>query len=77
MPSRAAQPVEDELPPYLTIEEAAPIARRTPNAMRKLRLRGKGPRVRKIDGRLVIKRTDLLAWLEGETAPTPRRHKTA
>jgi hypothetical protein len=66
-----------ELPHYLTIDEAAAIARRTPNAMRKLRVREKGPRVRKIDGRLVIERNDLLAWLEGTKTPTPKRRKTA
>jgi len=65
---RAAKSADDDLPRYLTIEEAAVVARRTPNAMRKLRIRGKGPRVRKIDGRLVFARADLLAWLDGEAA---------
>jgi hypothetical protein len=61
---------------YLTTEEAADIARRSPNAMRKLRLRKKGPKARNVDGRVLYARTDLLAWLETEPAPRPRRRKT-
>jgi hypothetical protein len=51
---------------WYTLEESAAIARRTPLAMRQLRVKGRGPRFRKIDGRLVVASSDLQAWLRGE-----------
>ena len=59
-----------ELPPpfpkLFTIDEAAPVARRTPRAMRQLRQKGLGPRVVNIDGRLFIRADDLAQWLQGD-----------
>ena len=59
-----------ELPLYLTVAEAAAVARRTPNALYLLHhsKEKKGPTFRKVDGRLLVRRDDLLAWLDGETA---------
>jgi Helix-turn-helix domain len=49
-----------------TLEEAAAISRRSTTAMRQLRVKGKGPRFRKIDGRLLVSASELQRWLNGE-----------
>lgn len=64
----STNPLVSELQQWLTIEEAASVARRTPNAMRHLRKRNLGPRFVKVDGRLLCRRDDLVAWLEGDEA---------
>jgi hypothetical protein len=51
-----------------TMEEAAVIARRSTTAMRQLRIKGRGPRFHKVDGRLLVSDSDLQAWLSGEDA---------
>ena len=48
-----------------TLSEAAVISRRTDKALRQLRARGKGPKFRKVDGRLVVSDDDLQDWLAG------------
>jgi hypothetical protein len=53
-----------------TLEEAAVIARRTPTAMRQLRIKGRGPRFRKVDGRLLVSASDLHNWLNGDRQTT-------
>jgi hypothetical protein len=52
---------------WLTVEEAAVIAKRTSMALRQLRHKGKGPKFRKVDGRLLVSEADLHRWLSGET----------
>lgn len=54
-------------PQWLTVPEAAAIARRTEKAMRQLRYRGLGPNFRRVDGRLLVSRADLEQWLAGES----------
>jgi hypothetical protein len=54
---------------YLTVEEAASIAKRTEMALRQLRHKGKGPKFRKVDGRLLVSEADLHRWLSGEDEP--------
>ena len=49
------------------IEEAAAVAKRSVNAMRQLRIKGRGPRFRKVDGRLMVSDSDLQCWLRGES----------
>lgn len=65
--TKRAAPVE---PPdtfdFLTVDEAAVLARRTPEAMRQLRKRNKGPKFIDVDGKLLIERTALYAWMRGE-----------
>jgi hypothetical protein len=51
---------------YLTLEEAAVEARRSVNAMYQLRAKKRGPRFRKIDGRLIVSRIDFDAWMSGD-----------
>lgn len=53
---------------WYTLAEAAEVARRTEKALRELRARGRGPRFRKVDGRLIVSEDDLQAWLAGELA---------
>ena len=59
----------DELPEFLVIGEAAAVARRTEDAMHALRRRKRGPRAQVVDGRLLYRKADLVAWLSGEDAP--------
>lgn len=51
------------LPRLYDIDEAARIACRTPKAMRNLRARGRGPKFRNVDGRLLVTEADLADWL--------------
>jgi hypothetical protein len=51
---------------YLSFKEAIPIAKRSEAALRQLRHKGKGPKFRKVDGRLLISEADLNRWLSGE-----------
>ena len=64
--SRTTAPPQVDLPDLLTMPEAAAIARRSENALRQLRHKGKGPSWRKVDGRLVVDARELAAWLAGE-----------
>jgi hypothetical protein len=50
---------------WYTVDEAAVIARRTPTALRQLRVKGRGPRFRKVDGRLLVSGSELRRWLSG------------
>jgi Helix-turn-helix domain len=58
--------VGDDFPNILTIAEGAPIARRSEKALRQLIYRGRGPRVRRIGGRVFILESDLRAWILGD-----------
>lgn len=51
------------IPKLYTFEEAAQISRRTEKAMRQLRVKGRGPNFRNIDGRLLVSEADLADWL--------------
>lgn len=51
---------------HYTLEEAAAISKRTPQAMRQLRVKGRGPRFVKVDGRLLVSASELQRWLSGE-----------
>lgn len=51
---------------HYTLEEAAAISKRTPQAMRQLRVKGKGPRFVKVDGRLYVSASELQRWLSGQ-----------
>ena len=52
---------------WYTLEEAAVVARRSVNAMRQLRIKGRGPHFRKVDGRLLVSGSELQRWLNGQT----------
>jgi hypothetical protein len=51
---------------FHTLDEAAAISRRSVEAMRQLRIKGRGPKFRKVDGRLLVRDDDLQAWLLGD-----------
>jgi hypothetical protein len=56
---------------WYTLEESAEVARRSVLAMRQLRVKGRGPRFVKVDGRLVVSDVELARWLSGaDTAAT-------
>lgn len=63
---RTPAPPQVDLPDLLTMPEAAVISRRSENALRQLRHKGKGPTWRKVDGRLVVDARELAAWLAGD-----------
>ena len=48
---------------WYTWARAAAVARRSVTAMRQLRIKGKGPAFRKVDGRLMTSATDLDRWM--------------
>jgi hypothetical protein len=52
---------------WLTVDEAALIAKRSPLALRMLRFKGRGPNFRKVDGRLRVSIEDLDLWLSGDS----------
>jgi hypothetical protein len=52
------------------VDEVAKVSGRSSKAIRRLRARGRGPRFRWVDGRLVVDENDLAAWLAGDTAAT-------
>lgn len=58
-------PPSPRLPRLYTLDEAAAYARRTPKAMRQLRHVGRGPRFRKIGGRVLVDEDELARWLAG------------
>ena len=55
------------LPKLYTVDEAGEIARRSPKAMRQLRVKGRGPKFRNVDGRLLVTEDDLAEWLKGDS----------
>ena len=57
------------IPELFTFDEVAEKSKRTTKALRQLRARGRGPRFRNVDGRLLCTAEDLAAWLNGYTAP--------
>ena len=64
------------IPKLYTIEEAAQLSRRTEKALRQLRIKGRGPNFRNIDGRLLVSETDLADWLNA-TAPKNNASKSS
>jgi hypothetical protein len=63
-------------PPVKTVAEAAAYVRRSPNALRILRHRRRGPRSFIRDGRVLYYTADLKAWLE-EAANADSRFNSA
>jgi hypothetical protein len=58
---------EPPLPPFLDVNEIAALSKRSPAAVRKLHMRGRGPAMKVVGGRLLARREDVLAWLDGKT----------
>lgn len=63
-------PSLDEAPELLTWSEAAAMSRRSRQSLDMLRHSGRGPRARKVEGRLLVHRDDLAAWLAGDSERT-------
>jgi excisionase family DNA binding protein len=60
------------LPLLLTIREVAALLRTTPKAVYAMTDRGQLPGVIRIGRRTLIRRDDLLHWLDRSRAPSPR-----
>ena len=54
--------------PFYTIAEVAKDARRTERSLRQLIVAGRGPKVTRIGGRLLIRGDHLAEWLEEAAA---------
>jgi hypothetical protein len=61
---RAAERGKPDPLEYYDMAEAAAIARRSENAMRLLRAKGRGPRFVKTAGRLLVSGAELERWLD-------------
>ena len=57
----------DDLPDYALPHEVASVSRRTENALALLRAQKppRGPKFTKVDGRVLYRKTDVIAWLNG------------
>lgn len=66
------KPVSAELPLFLTITQAAEILTISPMMLYRYIWVKEGPRVRRIGGRRVIHRDDLMRWTEKDH-PSPNR----
>lgn len=55
-------------PEYLLASEAAEMLRCPVKTLYEWRLRGEGPPARKVGRRLLYRRDELIAWIEGKVA---------
>lgn len=55
---------ENEMSPFLTVEEAAAYLRLRKRTLDNMRWQGTGPRFRKHGGRILYHRDDIIAWSE-------------
>ena len=66
-------------PIYLTSSEAAELLRIAPATLERMRINGLGPRFAKVGpgkrAKVVYKRVELLAWLEGNTFASTSQYK--
>jgi excisionase family DNA binding protein len=63
------------LPPMLTIEEAAAVLRTTVKAVYSRIDRGQLPGVKRVGRRLLIQRDELLGWMGGSRASSPEERR--
>lgn len=62
------------MPGYWTTTQAADYAHHSPRTLENWRVYGKGPRFVKLaSGRVLYRPADVIAWIEGEAAPSPSR----
>lgn len=62
----------DPLPFLLSVDEAAALLRTTRKAIYKMVERGAMPGVVRVGRRLLVRSDDLLRWLDGSRAPSPK-----
>lgn len=61
--------------PFLTTQEAADLVRIKRRTLDNLRWQGLGPKFRRHGGRIVYRRSDLLAWSEQRVATTTAQRR--
>jgi excisionase family DNA binding protein len=66
----SANSVDSTLPIYLTVGEVASLLRRSPKAVYALIDRGQLPGVRRVTGRVLVHRAQLLEWIESSASST-------
>jgi predicted DNA-binding transcriptional regulator AlpA len=64
------QPPGESPAEFMSIGEVAELTRRTIGGLYALRYRGSGPPSFRLGGRLVYRRGDVVAWIEGTLPPT-------
>jgi excisionase family DNA binding protein len=70
-PSALSTPAADALPLLLTVEEVATLLRTTHRAVYAMAERAQLPGVTRIGRRLLVRRDDLLSWLDERRAASP------
>jgi excisionase family DNA binding protein len=60
------------LPPYLTPSDTASLLRTTRKAVYVMVARGQLPGVTRVGRRVLLRRDDLLEWLNQKRAPSPK-----
>lgn len=63
-------PIDDEISPYLTLQETAAYLRLSPRTLDNMRQRGTGPLYSKHGGRVRYHRDDVLAWINASRRRT-------
>ena len=63
--------LSDPLPFLMTVDETAQLLRTTRKAIYAMVNRGALPGVVRVGRRLLVRRDDLLRWLDGSRAPSP------
>jgi excisionase family DNA binding protein len=70
---RPAESLDSEIPLLLTVDEAAELLRTSRKAIYAMAERAQLPGITRIGRRLLVRRDDLLAWLEERRVASPER----
>jgi excisionase family DNA binding protein len=73
--SSRSDPFGDCFPYLLTVDDTAELLRTSRKAIYTMAHRGDLPGVTRIGRRLLIRRDDLLRWLDESRAPSPKEHR--
>ena len=67
--------LDGTLPYLLTVEDTADLLRTSRKAIYSMAHRGELPGITRIGRRMLIRRDDLLRWLDESRAPSPKEHR--
>lgn len=57
-----------DMPSLVTVEELAALLRTSPEAIYQMNYHRSGPRVQRVNGRVLFRREDVAAWLEAQVS---------
>jgi len=73
---RSSSDLPDHALPYLlTVDDTANLLRTSRKAIYSMAHRGELPGITRIGRRMLIRRDDLLRWLDESRAPSPKEHR--